>query len=352
MSKRVILAMSGGVDSSVAALKLIEQGYDVVGVFMASGTEHAAEGTRRSCCSADDAADAARVAGQLGIPFYSLNYRAEFDALIDFFCQEYLRGRTPNPCVLCNSDLKFGHLVRYADGLDADYVATGHYARVADGRLMRGVDRTKDQSYVLFGIQRAVLSRILFPLGGMTKTEVRAAARAAGLKTMDKEESQDICFVPGGDYRQVLAARGYEGLGEGSVEDARGRILGAHAGTERYTIGQRRGLGIAAGKPLYVTGIEPETGTVLVGDKDELLKDQLTARNLNFLADVDRDFACTAKIRYAHEPAPCRVRLDGDGAGVRFEEPVSAVAPGQAVVFYEGETVLGGGWIETEREAR
>jgi tRNA-specific 2-thiouridylase len=356
--EKVVVAMSGGVDSSVAAALLVEQGYDVVGLFMrvgAHGTaddDNAVESRRQGCCSAADSADARRVAGRLDVPFYALNFERDFDRLIDHFADEYTRGRTPNPCVVCNQDLKFGKVLRYADTVDAQYIATGHYARITahdnGPRLMRPRDPRKDQSYVLFGVDRAVLRRTLFPLGDLTKDQVRDIARDRGLANCDKPDSAEICFVPDRDYARVVRERRPDAARPGTVRDRDGNVVGTHDGIANFTVGQRRGLGIAMGLPIYVTGLDAETATVTVGDKQDLLAGALRASNVNWLVDPPAGpFRALAQIRYHHQAAPADVHHDGDGIEVRFDEPQSAITPGQAVVLYDNETVLGGGWIES-----
>lgn len=358
--EKVVVAMSGGVDSSVAACLLREQGYEVIGLFMRSGVqapppepERAANGSgrwRQGCCGASDAADARFVAGMLGIPFYALNFEKDFEEIIDYFAAEYERGRTPNPCVVCNTKLKFGRLHEYADAVGARYVATGHYARVEtrDGRkrLYRGVDRAKDQSYVLFDLPRSGLERVLFPIGGLVKEQVRAEARRFGLPVSSKPDSVEICFVPDRDYARVVRERRPDAFRPGDVIDGDGKVLGQHRGVPHYTIGQRRGLGIAAGKPIYVTNVNAATNTVTVGDADALRTRSLVANRANFLVDVPETFRATAKIRYLHHDAPAAIERTGEHTvRVTFDEPQRAVTPGQVVVLYDGEMVLGGGWI-------
>jgi len=365
---KVVVAMSGGVDSSVAACLLVEQGYEVMGLFMRVG-EKEDSGTRRAhqgCCSASDAADARFVAGMLGIPFYALNFEDEFDRIIDYFADEYARGRTPNPCVVCNDRLKFGKLMNYADVVGADYVATGHYARIGrrDGRptLLRGRDAQKDQSYVLFGLRRSILDRVMFPIGELTKTEVRTIAARYGLPNCDKPDSVEICFVPDRNYVRVVRERRPDGFVEGDVVDESGRMVGRHKGIGRYTIGQRRGLGIAAGRPIYVTQLDVLKNRVTVGDDEALRCPSLVADRVNLLVDGLGDcFEARVKIRYLHTAVPATVyQLDDPPASplgkggcrgvhvrVVFDEPQRAVTPGQAVVFYDGDVVLGGAWIES-----
>jgi len=483
--EKVVVAMSGGVDSSVAACLLKEQGYDVIGLFMRVGAEepqpscptielagkppvapddsyrgnvnqsepgaqamglshttsattplarawgseniqlphskenrtdsdHAqvSEKTRehQGCCSASDAADARFVAGMLDIPFFALNFQEDFNEIIDYFADEYAQGRTPNPCVVCNDRLKFGKLVDYADAVGAKYIATGHYARL-DRRedrnvMLRGVDHNKDQSYVLFGLNRTVLERIMFPIGGMKKNEVRDIARKYNLPNQDKPDSVEICFVPDRNYARVVKKRRPEAFQEGDVVDTQGNVIGTHKGIGQYTIGQRRGLGIAAGKPIYVTNLNVKNNTVTVGDSDALLCGSLVADRVNKLTGwPDGAFRAQVKIRYLHKavdatiypmkaedsnrgnvnqsepgaqptgincttsattprarawgseniplPHPDVDRNISDHSRVRvvFDEPQRAVTPGQAVVFYDGDVVMGGAWIERAEKA-
>jgi tRNA-specific 2-thiouridylase len=356
---RVVLAMSGGVDSSVSALLLKEQGFDVVGLFMRTGAHGAMDDARqdrkKGCCSAIDAGDARRVADKLDIPFYALDFEREFDRIIDYFADEYLAGRTPNPCVVCNNWLKFGKLWSFGKQLGADFIATGHYARIAPGpdgmpQLLRAVDPDKDQSYVLHGIRRHVLPHLLFPVGGYRKEQIRALARNSGLGVAEKPDSVEICFVPDGNHAGLIRNR-RPGLDTaGSVVDHEGNVLGDHDGYERFTIGQRKGLGIATDRKRYVLEIVPETRTVVLGDKEELLASGLTASKVNWLIDppVEGRLSCIAKIRYRHAGVPAIVVAGDEGnARVEFSASQSAVTPGQAVVFYDGDRVLGGGWIES-----
>jgi tRNA-specific 2-thiouridylase len=355
MTARVVLAMSGGVDSSVAAYLLRQQGYDVIGLFMRTGVHSSTDGRadhKKGCCSAVDAGDARRVADQLDIPFYALDFEQEFARIIDYFADEYLVGRTPNPCVVCNSWLKFGQLWSYAEQLQADFIATGHYARVLQGsaevELHQAADPDKDQSYVLYGLRRALLPRLLFPVGDSRKEQVRALARSAGLGVADKPDSVEICFVPGGDHAALIRERRPERSTAGVIVDTSGKVLARHEGIEQFTVGQRKGLGVATGNRRYVLRIVPEANEVVVGEKEELLVSGLRASRVNWLTEPPVEpLACSAKIRYRHAPAPATVTaLDDGGARVVFGEPQSAVTPGQAVVFYQGSRVLGGGWIE------
>lgn len=359
--EKILVAMSGGVDSSVAAHLLKEQGYEPVGVFMRSGVAlpDGAAGAPR-CCSAEDASDARRVAGQLGMPFYVLNFAEDFGRIIDRFCEEYGRGRTPNPCILCNRDLKFGRLFRYADALGAKCVATGHYARVeweaGQWRLKRGLDAEKDQSYVLFPIRPERLERVRLPLGERTKQETRTIARELGLAVRDKPESQEICFVTG-TIEDLVRERRPDLVRPGPVLDLGGKELGRHAGIVNFTIGQRRGLGIALGEPRYVVAIRPQDAAIVVGPAEALRAKGLVAEEVVWHEPVPAEpVRAEVQIRYRHAAAPAWVeRLEaehpagGDRAEVRFDEPQPAVTPGQAAVFYRGERVVGGGWIVNSR---
>ncbi len=363
---KIVVAMSGGVDSSVSAALLKEQGYEVVGLFMCTGRDESAaaadelanpdprssEHRQRGCCRPEDAADARIVAGKLGIAFYSLNFSRQFEKIIDYFADEYLLGRTPNPCVLCNQHLKFGLLADYGKTIGANHVATGHYARIGrDGErywLRRAVDASKDQSYVLFGIDREMLPRILFPVGELTKDEVRRYAEHLGLPISEKPDSQDICFAPDRDYARVVGQRRPGAFVEGPIVDNQGREVGRHRGIAHFTIGQRRGLDVAMGEPYYVTHLDPTTNTVTIGPADDLLSDRLRAAKVRWLIDPPADpFRAVVKIRYAHAGAPATVvPISTDSVEVHFDEPVRAITPGQAAVFYDNDFVLGGGWIE------
>ena len=346
---RVLAALSGGVDSSVAALCLLEAGVDVVGVFMRNGVTGHSGASAKSCCSASDARDASLVADRLGIPFYSVDYEREFASLVDHFAAEYRRGRTPNPCVMCNQQLKFGQMFSLADAVGATAVATGHYARIKEGQLRRARDMDKDQTYYLFGVERSCLSRVQFPLGDLTKAEVRDKARAAGLSTADKPESMDICFVTSDSYRDVVAARGGSGPA-GRFVDESGQALGEHDGIDGFTVGQRRGLP-ALGTPHYVKQIRADSGDVVVCRKEGLLSATALVRDVNWLIEPARGARQAAvQIRARSAPVPATITSeDGDGAvRVEFHEPVSAVTPGQAAVFYDGDVVLGGGWLDGE----
>jgi tRNA-specific 2-thiouridylase len=363
---KVVVAMSGGVDSSVAACLLLEQGYEVVGLFMRTGVEAPEHDTAcpaseaassrqfRGCCSAADADDARTVAGGLGIPFYALNFKEHFDEIIDHFVAEYVRGRTPNPCILCNDQLKFGRLAEYGRAAEADFIATGHYARIVDrdgrARLCRGVDRAKDQSYVLFGLDRGILPRAILPIGEMTKEQVRDYACKHGLPIFDKPESQDICFVPDRDYARLIRERRPDAFHPGRIVDRSGRELGRHDGIVNFTIGQRRGLRVAMGQPVYVTAIDPTTDTVTIGPREELARSDLRASQVHWLIDPPSEaFDAEVQIRYTHKAASAVVEpIGADRVHARFREPQYAVTPGQAAVFYDGNVVLGGGWIDAD----
>ena len=352
---RVVVAMSGGVDSSVAASLLTEAGHEVIGLSMQLYDQREAPEAFGSCCSLDDLHDARRVAQALGIPHYLVNFEAEFqETVVRNFVGEYASGRTPIPCVHCNSDLKFATLVERAAGLDAAWVATGHYARVAydedrrEYRLLRGSDRDKDQSYFLFSLTQDQLAHAVFPVGHLTKPEVRAHASRLGLLVADKPDSHEICFVPDGDAAGFVERHLSDGPRAGSIVDSSGRILGQHTGVHRYTVGQRKGLGLATGAPLYVIKLQPDSSEVVVGPREELGRSDLQATGVNWIAGTPplEPRRVTARIRHRHRDAPATVTAEGDGrASLRFDEPQLAVAPGQAVVFYEGEDVVGGGWI-------
>jgi tRNA-uridine 2-sulfurtransferase len=352
---RVVVAMSGGVDSSVVAAMVADAGWDAVGVSMRLYATPPSSYTK-SCCSPDDLFDARMVADVLGIPFYVANYQEVFrERVISYFVEEYRRGRTPNPCVACNNHVKFNILLERALALGARYLATGHFVRIVqvDGepRLFKGCDEAKDQSYFLFGIPREALGRLMFPLGEMTKAQVRERARGLGLETAEKPESQEICFVAGESYQEFVAARLEQGerIRGRFVHAVTGESLGEHDGIHAFTVGQRKGLGIAYSEPLYVQAIRPETGDVVVGPRKGLDAYGLVASRCNWLSwDVPpARFACDVKIRYRGQAVPAQVEILADGrVAVTFEEPQRAVCPGQAAVFYRGDEVLGGGWIE------
>lgn len=354
MREKALVAMSGGVDSAVAAALLVEAGFDVTAVFLCLQMDRAYGSNERSCCSPQDAADARNVAARLGIPFKVLSVAGDFAALIDSFVDDYENGRTPNPCIRCNEKVKFRRLFELADALGARQVATGHYARIGDrcGQPAISVARAlgKDQSYVLFRIPRGWLSRILFPVGALeSKQAVRQIAGGLGLAVHDKPDSQDICFVPDGDYAGLLESRGSRALRAGDIVDSSGRVVGRHNGYGRFTIGQRRGTGVAVGKPAYVIAIDPQNAVVTLGSRAELLADGLLAHGANWQVDVPSSFEATVKIRYNHRGAPATVTLTGDDTfEVRFHNPLEAVTPGQAAVVYSDGCLLGGGWIQSK----
>jgi tRNA-uridine 2-sulfurtransferase len=351
---RIVVAMSGGVDSSVAAALLSEQGHDVIGLSMQLYDQRG-EHVFGSCCTLDDLYDARRVASALGFPHYIVNFEHRFqETVVSNFVREYASGRTPLPCAHCNSDLKFSTLVDRARGLGAEQVATGHYARVeqsAGGRwlLMRGADPDKDQSYFLFSLTQEQLARAVFPVGVLTKPEVREQARRLGLKVADKPDSQEICFVPDGDYAAFVAKREPDVERPGAIIDADGETLGSHGGVHRFTIGQRKGLGVSSPSPLYVLHIDADAGQVTVGPRSALDRTTLTASGVNWIAmdAPDQWQTVSAQIRHRHPAAPGRVRAPGGGqAELVFDTPQPAITPGQAVVFYDGDVVVGGGWID------
>jgi tRNA-specific 2-thiouridylase len=415
MRPRVVVAMSGGVDSSVAAWLLKQQGYEVIGLFMRTGVQAenceiaeptdstldpedarsfgrsradslhqtvtaavddrhaglATQGENRDsvavadvhrqtvrarrhvgCCSSLDAADARRVAEMLDIPFYALDFSQAFGRIMDYFADEYLAGRTPNPCVVCNNWLKFGQLWSYGRQLAADFIATGHYARIVRGatgpELHCAVDPSKDQSYVLAGIRRQLLERILFPIGEYTKLQIRELARQAGLPVHNKPDSQEICFVPDGDHAAFVRRRRPERNTAGLIVDSSGRVLARHTGIEHFTIGQRKGLGFAAGQRRYVLAILPADNTVVVGSREECLSPGLIAERFNWLIEpVSGTRRCQVKIRYRAAAVPASVEpLAEQRVRIVFDEPQLAVTPGQLAVCYDGSRVLGGGWIE------
>ncbi len=368
---RVVLAMSGGVDSSVAARLLLDAGHEVIGVFMRHGAKSpvacasepssaqlpiVADRTdhKQGCCTAADAEDARRVADQLSIPFYALNLEEEFEQIMDYFVEEYTAARTPNPCVMCNNWIKFGKLFDYADGVGAEYVATGHYARLEprDGETMpalcRGVDAGKDQSYVLAGIERCLLNRMLLPVGGYEKPAIRALAANLGMQVADKRDSQEICFVSSGKYDEFVRARRGDRDTAGEIVTTDGQLVGQHTGIEAFTIGQRKGLGVALGDRRYVVRIEAESNRVVIGEREALACDRLTAKAMNWLVDLPQTpIECLAQIRYNSPATAATVTsLDEQRLKVTFAEPRHGVAPGQAVVLYDGDRVLAGGWIE------
>lgn len=373
---RIVLAMSGGVDSSVAAHLLLEQGHEVIGVFMRHGQQSpvacsADEGGvgsllpvissrpdhKQGCCSASDAEDARRVADMLDIPFYALDLQREFGRIIDYFVDEYTNGRTPNPCVMCNNWIKFGKLFDYADSIGASHVATGHYARLdsvdnasdTTPALRRGLDGSKDQSYVLFGVERHLLRRMLLPVGGFEKTQIRSTAADLGFRVAEKRDSQEICFVTSGKHDEFIRAlRGDSASTAGEIITTDGQVVGTHPGIERYTIGQRKGLGVAMGDRRFVIRIDADRRQVIIGEKHELERRVLTASQLNWLVDPPATpIRCLAQIRYNSPATEAQAEMLDDGRlQITFDQPRHGVAPGQAVVCYDGDRVLGGGWID------
>ncbi|MGB8931548.1 MAG: tRNA 2-thiouridine(34) synthase MnmA [Anaeromyxobacteraceae bacterium] len=349
------MAMSGGVDSSVAAALLRDAGHEVTGVFLCLGRAGDPDGDSRGCCSPQDAADARRVAVKLGIELFVLDAAAEFERIIDAFAAEYAAGRTPNPCVRCNRDVKLARLLRHAEALGFDGVATGHYARVVerDGSpaIARAAALGKDQSYVLFALPRAALGRLVLPLGELPgKGETRELARRLGLRVHDKPDSMEICFVEDGDHAQILAARAPRALTPGPIVDGAGRVLGRHEGYGRYTIGQRRGLGVASAGRLYVTAIDPLTATVRVGPREATLARWISVSDATWHRELPELFEAAVQIRSMPGAAPAAIRRVGaDRFEVAFHEPVYAAAPGQAAVVYADGVVLGGGSIEKTR---
>jgi len=370
--ERIVLAMSGGVDSSVAASLLIEQGYDVIGVFMRHGEKSSAaceldsgkpnpllpilQGRldhKQGCCSASDAADARRVADKFGIPFYALDLESDFKRIVDYFVDEYQNGRTPNPCAQCNNWLKFGRLFDYADAVGAKYVATGHYARMVQSKpqgepeLHRGIDDGKDQAYVLTGIHRSLLPRMLLPVGGFQKSEIRRIATDIGLKVADKKDSQEICFVTSGAHAQFVRDKSNMSTA-GDIVTSDGKVVGTHAGIEGFTVGQRKGTGVAMGSPYYVTDILPEPSRVVIGPLSELARSWLIADGSNWLIDfpIGETLAGEVQIRYNSGPEPATVeRISENQFRVVFSAPSYAVSPGQLAAVFHGSRAIGCGWI-------
>lgn len=374
--KRVVLAMSGGVDSSVAAKLLLEQGFDVIGVFMRHGekSSQACEmetgkpnpllpilqgrlDHKQGCCSASDAADARRVADKLGLPFYALDLEEDFKRIVDYFIQEYRIGRTPNPCVQCNNWIKFGRLFDYADAVDAYYVATGHYAQIVkdengEWELHRGTDDDKDQAYVLTGIRRDLLARMLLPVGKYRKSRIREMAADTGLRVADKKDSQEICFVTSGFHAQFIHDKTGMAV-PGEIVTESGEVVGKHSGIEAFTIGQRKGLGVAMGSPYFVTSIDAEHSRIVIGPHESLARNWLVADQVNWLTDIPagQSFQGEVQIRYNSAPQAARVTaMENQSVQVQFDEPCYGVSPGQLAAVFRGTRALGCGWIlETGR---
>ena len=352
MGKRIVVAMSGGVDSATTAALLKSQGHEVIGMTMQLWDYGESEG---GCCSADEVCDARRVAYEIGIPHYVVNYMDSFrELVVSDFVSKYDSGETPIPCVLCNQFMKFDFLLKRALELDADFLATGHYAKISrsakngEYSLERAVDPTKDQSYFLFTLGQRELQKLIFPLGDKTKTEVREIAKKMGLRVATKAESMGVCFITGDGYREFLEPYLERGKIEGDIVDMEGNPVARHRGIASFTIGQRRGLGFAKGKPMYVVGIDAERNEVRVGEEKDLYSKALTAQNLSWVSEPpEGEIEVRSKIRYRHGAVPSRVTVSDDGkATVNFPEPQKAVTPGQAIVFYRNETVVGGGWIK------
>ncbi len=349
--------MSGGVDSSVAAYLLKEQGYDVIGVTMQiwQDEEEAVQEENGGCCGLSAVDDARRVAASLDIPYYVMNFKAEFKKnVMDYFVAEYLKGRTPNPCIACNRYVKWESLLKRSMEIGADYIATGHYAKITElsnGRfaLQKSVTAAKDQTYALYNLTQYQLSHTLMPVGDYSKEEIRGIAEKIGLRTANKPDSQEICFIPDNDYAGFIdreAAGKVPPPGNFVLTD--GTVIGQHKGITHYTVGQRKGLGIAMGRPVFVTEIRPDTNEVVIGSNEDVFGTTVYAKNLNFMSipDLEGDLEVIGKIRYSHKGAPCTIRkVEADKIVCQFHEPVRAITPGQAVVFYDGDIVVGGGTI-------
>jgi tRNA-specific 2-thiouridylase len=356
MSK-ILMAMSGGVDSSVAAALLARDGHEVVGCFMRLGNvgdqlDQEVSIGHKGCCSINDANDARQISAKLGMSFYALDFKDDFGRIIDYFVDEYNAGRTPNPCVRCNDWLKFGKLHDYAKSIGAEFVASGHHAQIKPGmggaELHMGADSGKDQSYVLFGTNRDRIREMMLPIGHLQKSEVRDLAKEFDLPVFNKPDSQEICFVPDDNYANLIAKKTPGSMQQGDVLDAEGNVIGKHQGQQKFTIGQRRGLGIALQEPAYVIAKDPTLNTVTIGGEELLSTNTVYAKDTNWLIDISEDWTeCSAKIRYNTPPALGKVRAVGETIEVLFDTPQRGGAPGQAVVCYEGTKVICGGWIDS-----
>ena len=353
--KRVLVAMSGGVDSSVAAAILKQDGYEVIGATMKIWPkEYCGKQHKKACCSLNDIEDAQKVCSKLGIKHYVLNFEKVFrEEVIDYFASEYISGRTPNPCIICNERVKFGKLLEKAKELDCDFVATGHYARIERNgngscKLRQGLDESKDQSYVLFSLKKEQIAKSLFPIGGFKKSRVRETAKEFGLKLHEKPDSQEICFIPEGNYSNFLKESCNVKPKKGDVLDSDGKKLGTHNGFWNFTIGQRKGLGISSSKPLYIIKIDPEKNIIVVGESSQVNKKKFLVKGLNWLCkEGGREIERDVKIRYVHQKAKAKIkRIADDTVEVEFLKGQEAITPGQAAVFYDGDIVIGGGWIE------
>ena len=350
-NKKVLVAMSGGVDSSVAAYLLKNSGYDCIGCTMKLYDGKENEYKEKTCCTADDAYDAASVCRKLGIPHYVFNFKDEFERdVIDKFISDYQNGLTPNPCICCNEKLKFGKLAKRAEALGCDFIATGHYCRIVfdngEYRLKKALDPSKDQSYVLYRMDQSLLSKTLFPLSELEKSEVRRIAEENGFINAQKKESQDICFIPDGDYAAFITEKTGIIPAPGDFIGVDGKVIGKHKGIIHYTVGQRKGLGVAFGEPMYVVSVNAKDNTVTLGREADLYKTGFSVRDINLINEPNSDtFRCEVMTRYRKKPCPATVVLKEDGADVTLDEPQRAPTPGQAAVFYDGDTVLGGGII-------
>lgn len=357
--QRIVCAMSGGVDSSMAAALMVEKGYEVIGMTMRlyDAKDHGSKGRGGTCCSPAEVDMARRACERLGIAHYVVDESERFERhVIDNFVDEYLAGRTPNPCARCNQHIKFDPLIERAQALGAEFMVTGHYARIIDGALHRAVDPAKDQSYFLFAMGQRNLSRVRFPLGEWTKEDARVRARELEMPNWNAPDSQELCFVPDGDHAKVVArrakARGLsvESIQAGEIRDDQGEVLGTHQGIHRVTVGQRRGLGISSRRPRYVLQVLPEERAVIVGDEHSLDRKRVFLRDVSLLSDLPEgeSFSVQVQIRHRSSPSPARLQRQGDHACLLFDQEIRAVAPGQAAVFYDGEKVLGGGWITAQ----